>query len=95
MLTVGFVIAAGGSHLRSPTGGSAKGTPRNWNTLGAEELTKPVSIPLLVLTVGVGVSRRSNGEVKARDVHRTIAVKETTLMSYRWHFQQALRGGES
>ncbi|KAJ7726647.1 hypothetical protein B0H16DRAFT_1471310 [Mycena metata] len=39
----------GGSHLRAPVGGRAKGTPRNWRIAGEEGSTNPCTIPLSVV----------------------------------------------
>lgn len=46
---LGFLLC-GGAKRRSPIGGSAKGTPRNWRTSGADWLKKPWMGPLEVWT---------------------------------------------
>jgi hypothetical protein len=67
-----FDLGTAGAQRRAPTGGSAKGIPRNWATFGVLSLMKPLTRPDVVLAskklMACAICKRPSKAVRADNI---------------------------
>jgi hypothetical protein len=70
LLTGDFTV--GGDHRSSPTGGSAKGMPRNCATFGVVPLINPYTVPTVVSTLRELTAKQvSKSDTTARSLEQS------------------------
>lgn len=89
-----FALVWGGANRRSPSGGSAYGTPRNCRTRGAVWLMKPCTSPLVVWTTRPLLSLGLPDSTTPKEVSSTAMEVDHIVEVKAMDSKRPIRGGK-